>query len=96
MANKIFNSQDTKIAAIIVEANNQNTERALLQQELDMIKYKLAEASKTLALKDQIIGSLEQDLEHMIDQLTKINRRQEQQWIDRPVPGLNIEASVVA
>lgn len=95
MANKIFNLQDTKIAATIVELNNQNAQHALLQQELDMIKYKLAEASKTLALKDQIIGSLEQDLEHMIDQLTKINRGKEQ-WLDRPVSGINIEATVIA
>lgn len=72
MANKALTHHDSMFAAMLLQLNNQNMQQAVMQQELQTIKFKLEQASKTLAQKDQIIGSLEQDLEHMIDQLTKL------------------------
>lgn len=97
MANNAFETQDNTVAAMLMQLNLQTAQQAMLQQELEMIKYKLDQASKSLAQKDQIIGSLELDLEHMIDQLVKIKSHQtDQQWIDRPVPGICVEAAVIA
>lgn len=69
-----------------------------MQTELNNIKYKLEQASRTLAQKEQLIDSLEVDLEHMIDQLVKIQHTRQQcgntqQWIVRAVPGLSQEAN---
>lgn len=71
------------------------TAQDLMQKELQEIKTKLAQASKTLAQKDLLIVSLETDLEHMIDQLMKIQHNrpvnQNKKWITRAVPGVNKE-----
>lgn len=77
MANKAFSDQDSLFASMIFQLNNQFAQTAMMQKELQNIKFQLEQASKTLAQKDQIIGSLEQDLEHMIDQLVKFNNRSE-------------------
>lgn len=97
MAN-LLNNQDSMMADIVAQLNHQNAKQLLLQQELDTIKCKLEKASKTLAQKDQIIGSLEQDLEHMIDQLGKIknNNLKERQWLDHPAAPISVEATVIA
>lgn len=94
MANNTFSS-------VLSQLQAQSAQQAAMQQELDMIKHKLELASKTLAQKDQIIGSLELDLEHMIDQLVKIKHNHNQagtrqQWMSRPTPGLNSENQVIA
>lgn len=83
MANKALENRDSMFANMILQLNNQSAQQVIMQQELQAIRQKLDQASKTLAQKDQIIGSLEQDLEHMIDQLSKIKRNQSQadsQW----------------
>lgn len=77
MVNKSFSDEDSIFASMIFQLNNQFAQQAMMQKELQDIKSQLAQASKTLAQKDQIIGSLEQDLEHMIDQLVKFNNRAE-------------------
>lgn len=78
MANKALENRDSIFANMILQLNNQSAQQVIMQQELQAIRQKLDQASKTLAQKDQIIGSLEQDLEHMIDQLSKIQRNQSQ------------------
>jgi len=75
VANKSSPDQEHLYASMVLELNNQFAQQALMQKELQNIKYQLEQASITLAQKDQIIGSLEQDLEHMIDQLVKFNSR---------------------
>ncbi len=80
-------------------ANNafETRDMTALQQELEMIKYQLEQASSILAQKDQVIYSLEQDLEHMIDQLGKIKPKSPSaQWLDRQLPGLSVESIAVA
>lgn len=72
VANNAFQTQDHNVAAMLMQLNLQSAQQAMLQEELNMIKHQLEQASKILAQKDQIIGSLELDLEHMIDQLVKI------------------------
>lgn len=74
MANKAFETKENILSDMMVQLNTQNAKRAKLEEELQYIRFQLEQASKTLAQKDQIIGSLEQDLEHMIDQLDKIKR----------------------
>lgn len=83
MANKSFN--DT-YASMTLKLPTQSEQQELLQQELDYVKHKLEQASKTLAQKEQIIGSLELDLEHMIDQLVKFQQNRnhansQSQWL---------------
>lgn len=75
MANKSLNSSDRVFAAMLLELNTQTAQQARLQQELQSIKFELEQAAKTLAQKDQLIGGLQQDLEHAIDQLSKIKHR---------------------
>ncbi len=101
--NKVINkaAQQNNFSSILSQLQAQSAQQAVMQRELDNVKQKLELASKTLAQKDQIIGSLELDLEHMIDQLVKIqhNRTQpgtRQQWMARPAPGLNTDNQVIA
>ncbi len=54
MANKVLAFHDSVFAAMMLQLDTQTA-------ELQDIKFKLEQASKTLAQKDQIIGSLEQD-----------------------------------
>lgn len=62
---------------------------ATMQKELEFVKHQLAMASKTLAEKDQVIGSLEDDLAHMVEVLNNRDRHQNANlWIARPVPGI--------
>lgn len=72
MANNLF-------ADMLVRLNVQTTEQAKLQRELETTKLQLLQ-------KDQLIGKLEMDLEHMVDQFSKISYNN--QWMDRDVPGL--------
>lgn len=97
MANKALSYQESMFASMILELNSQSAQHAKMQQELEIVRHQLDQASKTLAHKDQIIGSLENDLEHMIDQLLKIQKSREsnsQQWMGRSVPGLNHDAAL--
>lgn len=84
--------------SLMMQLSSQSAQQAMMQLELQSVKQKLDQASRTLAQKDQIIGSLEQDLEHMIDQLMKIqhNKAQiaEQQWIIRSAPGLSSDSNM--
>lgn len=65
-------------------------------KELELAKNKLERASRSLEQKNKIIDSLELDLEHMVDQLLKLNATESSsRWINRPVPGLNTENSRV-
>ncbi len=79
----------------------QDAQQAIMQKELLNIKFKLEQASKTLAQKELIIDSLELDLEHMIDQLVKFQQSRNpapssQQWMTRTVPGLQHELNAHA
>lgn len=79
----------------------QDAQQAIMQKELQNIKFKLEQASKTLAQKELIIDSLESDLEHMIDQLVRFQQSRNpttssQQWISRTVPGLHHEMNAHA
>ncbi|HSX19954.1 MAG TPA: hypothetical protein VLG38_02375 [Gammaproteobacteria bacterium] len=72
MANNSSETQDNIFAAILLQLNNQFAQQVIMEKELQSVRSKLDQASLKLAQKEQLIGSLEQDLEHMIDQLTKI------------------------
>lgn len=86
--------------SLITQLSSQSAQQAMMQLELQTVKQKLDQASRTLAQKDQLIGSLELDLEHMIDQLMKIQDTKaqiaEQQWIARGAPGFCSEANMHA
>jgi chromosome segregation ATPase len=95
VVNKAIQVKDNMVAAMMLQLHAQTTQQAMMQRELQEIKSKLDRASVTLAQKDQIIDSLEQDLEHMIDQIGKIQTKQNlqadtnahTQWMSRPLPG---------
>lgn len=74
------------------QLNIQSEQQQIMQRELQNVRHKLDQASKTLAQKDQLIGSLELDLEHMIDQMVKIQHTRapiaERQWMARSAPGV--------
>jgi len=95
MANKTSsNTKNNIFASMMTQLHSQSAQQALMQKELQQVKYKLEQASKTLMQKDQLIGSLELDLEHMIDQLVKFNyqnvqQNNKKQWIARSLPGLS-------
>lgn len=57
---------------------NKSSQQAMMQLELQTVKQQLDQASRTLAQKDQLIGSLELDLEHLIEQLMKIQHNKAQ------------------
>ena len=83
---------------MMLQLHSQTAQQALMQRELQNMKYKLEQTSKTLAQKDLLIGSLETDLEHMIDQLVKIKysghkTNTKSQWIAHSLPGINQEIS---
>jgi hypothetical protein len=83
---------------MMLQLHSQSAQQALMQRELQNMKYKLEQTSKTLAQKDLLIGSLESDLEHMIDQLVKIkysDRKPNEncKWMSRAVPGINQDLS---
>jgi molecular chaperone GrpE (heat shock protein) len=91
-------TQNNVFASMMLQLHSQSAQQAQMQKELQNIKYKLEQTSKTLAQKDLLIDSLELDLEHMIDQLVRIQHTSPQanskkQWITRPVPGLQQEIS---
>ncbi len=65
-------TQAQSYASAMSQLNLQSDQQAKMQHELQTVKSKLEQASKKLAQKEQIIGSLELDLEHMIEQLRKI------------------------
>jgi len=64
--------KDDVLSSMISQLNTQSDQQQLMQRELQSMRYQLEQASKTLAQKDQLIDSLEIDLEHMIDQMVKI------------------------
>lgn len=91
-------SQNSVFASMMLQLHSQSAQQAVMQRELQNIKEKLEQTSKTLAQKDLLIGSLELDLEHMIDQLVNIQHGKsksttKKQWITSSVPGLCQEAS---
>lgn len=92
--------QQNMFAVMMTQLNTQTLQQELMQRELQSVRHKLEQASKTLAQKDQLIGSLELDLEHMIDQMVKIqqehNTLMERQWITRTAPGLAAESNAMA
>lgn len=61
-----------------------------MQKELELVRQQLAMASKTLAEKDQVIGSLEDDLAHMVELLSNRtpNAKENAQWLAHPVSGV--------
>ncbi len=61
-----------------------------MQKELELVRQQLAMASKTLAEKDQVIGSLEDDLAHMVELLSNRtpNVKENAQWLAHPVSGV--------
>ena len=65
-----------------------NTVFATMQKELEFVRHQLAMASKTLAEKDQMIGSLEDDLAHMVELLSNRSPKDTNQWMARAVPGI--------
>lgn len=93
-------SQEQLLASMAVKLNSQTRERAELQRQLVAVNQQLANVHKTLAQKDHIIGSLEVDLEHMLEQLTRlqscnnpgsfkpVHANSDSWWINRTVPGL--------
>lgn len=97
MANKTSASSRSNVfASMVSQLHSQSAQQAQMQKELQTIKHKLEQASKTLMQKDQIIGSLELDLEHMIDQLVKFNYNhvqstQKNNWHSCSLPVLNQE-----
>lgn len=99
VANKIDKAvKNNFFASMLMQLHSQSAQQEQMQRELQDIRTKLAQASKTLAQKDLLIDSLELDLEHMIDQLVKIQHnqsasRESKQWMARPVPGLTQEIS---
>lgn len=72
MANNSFVYTDSAFAFMLLQINTQSEQQVMIQNELQAVNDKLAQAGKILAQKTQIIGSLEQDLEHLLDQLGKI------------------------
>ena len=98
MANKLSSvTQNNVFSSMMLQLHSQSAQQQLMQRELQSMKHKLEQTSKTLAQKDLLIGSLETDLEHMIDQLVKLKYRADNanntQWIARAVPGINQELS---
>lgn len=95
MANNIdTTAKHTVFASMLMQLHSQSAQQELMQKELQEIRTKLAQASRTLAQKDLLIDSLEIDLEHMIDQLVKIQhgtnvKPENKKWMARSVPGLN-------
>lgn len=80
MANKSSSSiKNNVFTSMMLQLHSQSAQQAQMQKELQTVKSKLEQASRTLMQKDLLIGSLEQDLEHMIDQLVKINCNKMQQ-----------------
>lgn len=98
MANKLTLQQDTMLVTMMSQLNIQSEQQKIMQRELQTVRNKLEQASKILAQKDQLIGSLEIDLEHMIDQMVKIKHTRspmiERQWIARTAPGVATDYSV--
>lgn len=98
MANKLNKVANAHSFSVVRSQMHNPIDHEKMQSEINNIKYKLEQASKDLAQKDLLIDSLEMDLEHMIDQLVKMqhSRKQcseQQQWIARGVPGLHTEVS---
>ncbi len=92
MANNSFNGKDNITTATMAQINSQSEKHSKLEEELQYIKFQLEVASKRLAQKDQIIGSLEQDLEHMIDQLNKIQHNNTKaHWSECAIASINLD-----
>lgn len=72
MSSQVSVHQEDMLTNMISQLNTQSDQQQLMQRELQNMRYQLEQASKTLAQKDQLIDSLEIDLEHMIDQMVKI------------------------
>lgn len=72
MANNSLIYKDSMFDFMLLQINTQAAQQEIMRNELQVVKDKLAQADKTLAQKNQIIGSLEQDLEHLLDQLGKM------------------------
>ncbi len=102
VANKLNTAaQNNVFSSMMLQLHSQTAQQALMQKELQNIKYKLEQTSKTLAQKDMIIGSLEDDIDHMISLLSKSqhsmqSRQVNNQWINRSVPGLNHDTNLQA
>ena len=87
--------QDPVITSMVQKLNTQVKEQALLEKKLLRANEKLAQVKKVLAEKNQIIDSLEVDLEHVVSQLGRVkptthtySSTPHGQWIGKPVPGL--------
>lgn len=72
MSSQVSVHQEDMLTNMISQLNTQSDQQQLMQRELQNMRYQLEQASKTLAQKDQLIDSLEVDLEHMIDQMVRI------------------------
>lgn len=96
----IIGVEEVANKSLMMQLSSQSAQQAMMQLELQTVKQKLDQASRTLAQKDQLIGSLELDLEHLIDQLMKIQHNKalivEQQWIIRNASGLNSDSNMHA
>ena len=79
--------------SLMMQLSSQSAQQAMMQIELQNVKQQLDQASRTLAQKDQLIGSLELDLEHLIDQFTKI---QHNKWMVSPAPGISSDSNMHA
>ena len=75
MANISTFSPDKMFESMMLQLHAQSAQQERIQHELQQVKQKLEQASLTLAKKDQLIDMLELDLEHMVDQLSKIQQR---------------------
>lgn len=99
MANK-STKQHNMFVTMMSQLNSQTQQQEMMRRELQYVRNKLEQASKTLAQKDQLIDSLELDLEHMIDQIGKLQHSRpattEHQWIARSAPGLASEHNIIA
>ena len=99
MANK-STKQHNMFVTMMSQLNSQTQQQEMMRRELQYVRNKLEQASKTLAQKDQLIDSLELDLEHMIDQIGKLQHSRpttaEHQWIARRAPGLASEHNISA
>lgn len=90
-------TQKHLFSSMMLQLNSQAKHQEQLKQQLNHTAKQLENAQKILAQKNRLIDSLEIDLEHVVDQLTKLKTTTKKEtpkasgnlWISRPVPGLN-------
>lgn len=94
-------TQSTLLASMAAQLSLQAKQRVQLQEQLQTVNQQLAKVHKTLQQKEHIIDSLELDLEHMVDQLTRLGSKNSKKatdfnksWINRTVPGFHFSATV--